>query len=61
MDFLFGIGLNFKKDGPWLAIAIMFIMGFAALTGGNEAVGYVFVAIGLILGFLLLTKRKWRK
>jgi len=61
MDFLFGIRLNFRKDGPWLAIAVLFIMGFAALTGGDETVGYFFVAIGLILGFLLLTKRKLRK
>jgi hypothetical protein len=61
MDFLFGIGLKFRKDGPWLAIVILFILGFAALTGGYETLGYVFVAIALIFGFLPLAKRRRHK
>jgi len=61
MDFLFGIKLSLRKDGPWLAVAIAFILGLIALVGGDETTGYILVAVGLVLGILLLTKRKGRK
>jgi len=61
MDVVFGIRLNFRKDGPWMAVAVAFILGFIALIGGYETTGYILVAAGLILGLLLLTRRKGDK
>jgi ElaB/YqjD/DUF883 family membrane-anchored ribosome-binding protein len=58
---IFGINLSFRRDGPWMAVAIAFILGFVALFNGDETVGYVFVAIGLILGVLLLDRDRRKR